>query len=194
MGVLAALFQRQSNGGNGQIIDVSMTEGLAYLGSFVNAYKHVEPMWNDEYAYFSGHCPIYRTYETADGKWMAVGALEARFHRELFKKLGLHSLTPVDVLEEPKRVVDELERVFKSATRQHWTELFASSDACVTPVLELDEVGHDQHHRTRQAFTRDPDTDQWMPVPAPRFFSAKAFDEHRREQQGTTNKGDKSKL
>lgn len=83
-GICAALIKRQRTG-KGSLIDLSMTEGVSYLGSFVYSNQHREQLWHPEYGFFSGNCPIYRTYETKDGKFMACGALEPKFHNEVFK-------------------------------------------------------------------------------------------------------------
>ncbi|PAV69517.1 hypothetical protein WR25_11988 [Diploscapter pachys] len=72
-------------GGNGCVIDSSMVEGLAYLGSFVSQYQDLSMLWTDPYAMFSGMSPVYRTYETSDGKYVAVGALEPKFNGNLLQ-------------------------------------------------------------------------------------------------------------
>ncbi|KHN74153.1 CaiB/baiF CoA-transferase family protein [Toxocara canis] len=171
-GVAAALYHRHQNGGIGGVIDVSMVEGLAYLSTFITAYKDVDVMWNKPYAWFSGDSPIYRTYRTADDKYMAVGALEPKFTNTLFETLKLTS-TITDLLERPQEVTKEMERVFKSKTRAEWTKVFSGVDACVTPVLEMHEVGDLKHHQQRGCFIHD--GNKFWGGPAPKIYTAEQF-------------------
>ncbi|KAH7699984.1 CoA-transferase family III, partial [Aphelenchoides avenae] len=171
-GIAAALFQRTQNGGKGCIIDCSMTEGLAYLGSFVTMYQDLDLMWNNEYAAFSGNCPVYRTYETKDGKWMAVGALEKKFHSNLFRLLGITKRLS-EMVTDPKGLTEEMEQVFRSKTQAEWVEHFKDQDVCVTPVLELNDVGNLEHHVVRQVF--DKVDERWVPKPAPRLHTPEEF-------------------
>ncbi|CAJ0933695.1 unnamed protein product, partial [Mesorhabditis belari] len=167
-GIVAALLNRANNGGKGCIIDASMTEGLAYLGTFITMYKDVDMLWNQPYASFSGDCPIYRSYETKDGKFMSVGSLEPRFNQILFDEL-----TVGDVYEKPQEVVKELERIFKGKTRDEWTEIFKGKDACVAPVLDIHEAGDFPHNKMRETFTKD--GTKWIPNPAPRLYTGDQF-------------------
>ncbi|VDM36907.1 unnamed protein product [Toxocara canis] len=171
-GVAAALYHRHQNGGIGGVIDVSMVEGLAYLSTFITAYKDVDVMWNKPYAWFSGDSPIYRTYRTADDKYMAVGALEPKFTNTLFETLKLTS-TITGLLERPQEVTKEMERVFKSKTRAEWTKVFSGVDACVTPVLEMHEVGDLKHHQQRGCFIHD--GNKFWGGPAPKIYTAEQF-------------------
>uniref|UniRef100_A0A915AWF9 Alpha-methylacyl-CoA racemase n=1 Tax=Parascaris univalens TaxID=6257 RepID=A0A915AWF9_PARUN len=171
-GVAAALFQRERNGGFGGVVDVSMVEGLAYLSSFITAYKDIDLMWNKPYAWFSGDSPIYRTYLTADNKYMAVGALEPKFTKTLFETLNLKS-TVNDLLERPEEVTKEMESVFRSKTRTEWTRIFKYIDACVTPVLEMEEVDNFKHHQQRECFIHE--GNKFWGGPAPKIYTAEQF-------------------
>uniref|UniRef100_A0AC34G2Z2 Uncharacterized protein n=1 Tax=Panagrolaimus sp. ES5 TaxID=591445 RepID=A0AC34G2Z2_9BILA len=122
-GIVAALVQRNSNGGKGAIIDTSMTEGLSYLGAFISAHRDNQMLWDNEFAAFTGTCPIYRTYETKDGKFMSVGALEPKFNKCLFEKLEIQSDFS-DLATNPQEVVNKIENAFKSKTRDEWTQIF----------------------------------------------------------------------
>lgn len=82
--ICAALVKRQRTG-KGSLIDLSMTEGVAYLASYIYTHQDSNELWDPEYGFFSGNFPIYRTYETKDGKYIACGALEPKFHNEVFK-------------------------------------------------------------------------------------------------------------
>uniref|UniRef100_A0A914UJ71 Alpha-methylacyl-CoA racemase n=1 Tax=Plectus sambesii TaxID=2011161 RepID=A0A914UJ71_9BILA len=152
-GILLAIFEREKSN-KGQVIDVSMTEGLAYLGSFVNLTRHWQSFWDRDIGVFSGNYPVYRTYKAADGKFLAVGALENKFQENLFKGLKL-PITSSDVENRPEYVSDLLEKEFMQKARDEWMEIFKDCDACVSPVLEMDEVGEHHHHIFRANFTFD---------------------------------------
>ncbi|WKY07276.1 hypothetical protein Q1695_007036 [Nippostrongylus brasiliensis] len=171
-GVVAALLKREKNGGHGCIIDCSMSEGLSYLGSFVRRYYDMEHLWTQPYAAFSGDCPVYRTYKTKDDKWVAVGALEPKFNTTLFTVLGM-DISISDMYSDPAGVESKMEEIFRRKTRDEWMSLFAESDACVTPVLSLDEAIKDPHNVARESFTKDGNT--FVPQPAPKMYSGEEF-------------------
>ncbi|CAJ0583464.1 unnamed protein product, partial [Mesorhabditis spiculigera] len=171
-GIVSALFNRNSNGGHGCIIDASMTEGMAYLGTFVTMYKDMDMLWNIPYASFSGDCPIYRTYETKDNKFMSVGALEPRFTQILLDALDI-DLTIGDIYSRPAEVVEILEKTFKSKTRDEWTKIFEGKDACVAPVLDIHEAGNFAHNSARKTFEKE--GEKWIPGPAPRLYTKEEF-------------------
>lgn len=83
-GICAALVRRGRTG-EGAIIDVSMTEGVAYIASQLFAYGDVDEFWNEDMGLFSGNLPVFRCYETKDGKFMASGGLEVKFHQKMFE-------------------------------------------------------------------------------------------------------------
>ena len=82
--VCAALVQRQRTG-RGAIIDVSMTESVGYLSRFLYEQRDTPILWDKEFGFLTGRLPWYRTYKTKDGKYMAAGGLEPKFHQEMFK-------------------------------------------------------------------------------------------------------------
>lgn len=171
-GIVAALLKREKNGGHGCIIDCSMADGLSYLGSFVRRYQDIEHLWSLPYAAFSGDCPVYRTYKTKDDKWLAVGALEPKFSASLFNTLGMDR-TVADVYEDPAAMEAEIEAIFLGKTRDEWAELFVGKNACVTPVLDLDEAVHFRHNVERKTFVKE--GEQIVPLPAPRMYSKEEF-------------------
>uniref|UniRef100_A0A0M3K638 Alpha-methylacyl-CoA racemase (inferred by orthology to a human protein) n=1 Tax=Anisakis simplex TaxID=6269 RepID=A0A0M3K638_ANISI len=172
-GILAAIHQRIINGGKGSIIDVSMVDGLAYLGSFQTIYKDIDNVWNKPYSWFSGDCPVYRCYETSDGKFMAVAALERRFHTKMLQVLEVN--IPVsDIWTKPAEVTEKLEAVFKTKTRREWMEIFRGVDACVTPVVGLNEVGRIRHHQQRKSFKLE--GHKFIPQPTPRIYSCEEYE------------------
>ncbi|GMT05421.1 hypothetical protein PENTCL1PPCAC_27595, partial [Pristionchus entomophagus] len=170
-GIVAALFQRTTNGGKGAVLDVSMTEGLAYLSTFISMYKSIDYLWTVPFAAFGSECPIYRCYETKDGKYMSVGCLEPKFTHNMLEVTGLTRFSVPEVHQNPAEVVKALEEVFKQKTRDEWAKIFEGKDACVAPVLDMDEVGDYPHHRERGAFVRDEEGHRWIPRPHPRIYS-----------------------
>jgi alpha-methylacyl-CoA racemase len=116
-----------------------------------------------------GGSPYYTTYQTRDGKYMAVGAVEKRFYGELLKRLGLVSADLPD--QNDRERWDELRsriaEVFASRTREEWTRVFEGSDACVSPVLDMEECVSDPHIAARRTFVRSNGIVE--PAPAPRF-------------------------
>ncbi|PBC10276.1 CaiB/BaiF CoA-transferase family protein [Mesorhizobium sp. WSM3859] len=173
-GVLAALFQRSLTG-KGQVIDASMIEGASMLAAPIHAYM-AAGLWSDrrgENLVDSG-APFYDTYETKDGKHIAVGCLEPRFFAEFAKLLPLagHFVgNQYDNSSWPAMRAAIAGRV-REKTRDEWAELFAASDACVAPVLSLVEARNHPHNRARQSFVTSGRLER--PAPAPRFSHAPA--------------------
>ena len=117
--------------------------------------------------------PWYDVYETSDGKWLALGSIEQRFYQALLK--GLELADAQLPKQHDRKGWPELRArfgaVIKSKTRDAWTEVFSGTDACVTPVLSLDEVNRDPHMAARGTLqTVDGVT---APAPAPRFSRSK---------------------
>ncbi len=116
-----------------------------------------------------GAAPFYRTYRTSDERYVAVGAIEPQFYAELLDRLGLDSSelpAQLDVAAWPA-MRERLAAIFASGTRDHWVEVFTGSDACVAPVMSLDEAPRHPHMAARETFIEvDGAT---VPGPAPRF-------------------------
>lgn len=168
-GVLAGILHARSTG-RGQVVDAAMVEGAAYLGSMTTAF-HGLGLWRDERGVnlLDGGMPNYRCYECADGRYVAVGALEAQFWSALCAGLGLDEATIGSPHDEAAR--DRLTALlagrFAERTRDEWAEQFAATDACVAPVLTLAEAQQHPHAIARGAYTQT-----WgvpMPSAAPRF-------------------------
>lgn len=150
MGIVLALLHRATTG-NGQVVEANMVDGSAHLASMPRFARN-GPMWNGPRGtnVLDGGCPYYDTYETSDGQYMAVGALEPQFFAVLLKGLEIEeSAIGGNRLEKetwPKQ--RELYTAkFKSKTRAEWEGVFDGTDACCTPVLtqsELEENGFDQ--------------------------------------------------
>ena len=168
VGVLAALHHARVTG-IGQVVDAAIVDGTAHLSAMIHGMLAAGG-WQDRRAanLLDGGCPYYGTYETADGKHMAVGALEPRFYAEFVDLLGLADFA--DARRDWTRWGELREAVaarFRSRTRDEWTDVFAGTDACVAPVLSLREAPHHPHLAARGTFTEHGGITQ--PAPAPRF-------------------------
>ena len=173
-GVVAALLETASSG-RGQIVDAAMVDGAALLLAMLSGMR-AAGVWNDRRGdnLLDGGAPFYRTYETADGRAVAVGALEPQFYGALLEGLGLAS-------EELPAQHDragwpELERrfaaSFRERTRDDWARHFAERDACVAPVLDLGEAAEHPHLAERGTYVELGGVLQ--PAPAPRFSETPA--------------------
>ena len=168
-GVVCALLEAQKSG-QGQVVDAAMVDGAACLMALIYG-MHAQGAWRDERGVnvLDTGAPWYDTYETSDGKWLAVGAIEARFYAEFVERLGLSA---ADLPAQHDRSGwPELRRRFAEAIKQRsrddWEGIFADSDACVAPVLSLSEVHHHPHNAARATFIERDGVVQ--PAPAPRF-------------------------
>ena len=169
LGVLSALFERQSSG-KGQVIDAAMVDGAPALMALMHTFL-ARGMWsNDREAnLLDGGAPFYRTYETSDGKHLAVGPLEPQFFAELVAKAGLpdeHRASQMNANEWPARH-EAYAAVFKTKTRDEWEAVFDGTDACVTPILNWTEAPAHPHATERSAYVEVEGVTQ--SAPAPRF-------------------------
>ncbi len=151
MGILVALFDAQRSG-QGRHVDVSMTDASFAHAIFplteVLAEGRVRPRGED---LLSGGVPCYGVYETADGRHMAVGALEEKFWQLLCDTLARPDLKPGHLAEGEAgaRVRGELAAIFRSRSQREWVAVFDTVDCCVTPVLRLEESLEDAQLRAR---------------------------------------------
>ncbi|WP_112263817.1 CaiB/BaiF CoA transferase family protein [Lentzea terrae] len=165
LGVLAALWERQRTG-RGQVVDAAIVDGVASLAQMIWSMK-AQSVWEDapDSNLLDGGCPFYSIYECADGRSVAVGALEPQFYALLLAGLGLS-----DLPEQMDRTSWPLLRktfadTFLSRPRDEWAEVFEGTDACVTPVLTLEEALAHPHLVARGVFTSD-----GAATSAPRFL------------------------
>jgi len=165
MGILAAIHERTMSG-KGQVVDAAMVDGAASLMTMVYGMK-ADGLWHDrrEANLLDGGAPFYDTYECADGKHVAVGALEGQFYAELMAGTGL-DFEQYDFERWPEMRA-ALTATFKSKTRDEWTAIFESTDACVAPVLSLGEAPAHPHNIARGIFA--PYGDGVAPRVAPVF-------------------------
>ncbi|XP_028398934.1 alpha-methylacyl-CoA racemase-like [Dendronephthya gigantea] len=169
LGIMMALFERNKSG-KGQVVDASMVNGVAYLSSFVHKTSEVG-LWSGERGtnLLDSGAPFYDTYLTADGQYVAVGALEAKFFKILLKELSLEEEFPnqLDMSDWPK-MRKRFSEIFRSKTRQEWSDIFDGKDACVTPVLGLSEATKHPHNLANDAFLQNSDG-TCEPTPAPKL-------------------------
>ncbi|KAI0119371.1 CoA-transferase family III [Daldinia grandis] len=142
-GILLAIIARKTTG-MGQVVEANMVDGASYLATFTRQ-SLKSPFGNLPRGenLLDGGCPYYDTYETKDGKYMAVGALEPHFYAAFINGLGLSNQnwekrhSDRESWPEMKR---RFETIFKSKTRSEWEKIFDGTDACCTPVLEYSEL------------------------------------------------------
>ncbi|QIV83364.1 CaiB/BaiF CoA transferase family protein [Mycolicibacterium frederiksbergense] len=169
LGILSALWERQTSG-KGQVVDAAMIDGSSVLIQMMWAFR-AQGVWSDERGtnMLDTGAPYYDTYETADGKYFAIGAIEPQFYAELLAKLGLDpaTLPAQNDMERWKELRATFTEVFKTKDRDEWAAVFAGSDACATPVLAFGEVLDEPHIADRSTFYETQHGLQ--PMPAPRF-------------------------
>ncbi|GAB4441483.1 MAG: CaiB/BaiF CoA-transferase family protein [Chloroflexi bacterium OHK40] len=168
-GLVCALLEAR-NSGRGQVVDAAMVDGAALLMTMIYQLRAAGAWENQRGANpLDGGAPFYGTYACADGKWLAVGALEPRFYAALLAGCGLHDVDPAaqwDRTQWPALRV-RLARIFASRPRDEWCVLLEGSDACVAPVLDLDEAPTHPHNQARRTFVNRGTGPE--PAPAPRF-------------------------
>lgn len=169
MGVLAALFERQTSG-RGQVVDAAMVDGAASLMTLFYGLKGAG-LWSDTRGgnMLDSGAPWYDSYECADGGFVAIGSIEGKFYAELIQKLGL----------DPKILPKQHDRrnwpslraaiaaSFRTKTRDEWCRLMEGSDICFAPILSLEEAPRHPHMAARETFVAPDGVTQ--PAPAPRF-------------------------
>jgi alpha-methylacyl-CoA racemase len=169
-GMVAALLEA-ARSGEGQVVDAAMVDGSASLMTIIHAF-HRLGIWNEQRGanVLDTGAPFYEVYETADGKWMAAGGIEAQFYAELLRGLGLEgdpSLPEQMSRDDWPAMKERFALVFKTKTRDEWTAVFDGTDACVAPVLSPWEAHLHPHNIARSTFVEVEGVIQ--PAPAPRF-------------------------
>src|SRR5215211_743357 len=169
LGVVAALLEA-ARSGRGQVVDAAMVDGAALLTTQLHELL-AAGLWTDRRGanLLDGGAPFYGVYETADGRHLAVGALEPQFWAELLERLGLDAAELPAQLDRNgwPELRERLAALFRTRPRDEWCELLAGTDACVAPVLGLGEAPAHRHNRARGTFVDVGGVVQ--PAPAPRF-------------------------
>ena len=169
VGVLAALLEARGSG-RGQVVDAAMTDGSALLMTMMYTLKAMG-QWSQQRGsnLLDGGAPFYDTYCCADGKYVSIGPIEPQFYAEFLQTAGI---TDPDFAHQWDRarwpeLKARLSAHLATRPRDAWCELFAGSDACIAPVLDMDEAPKHPHNQARGTFI---DIDGVMqPAPAPRF-------------------------
>lgn len=168
-GLLAGIIEAKSSG-KGQVVDCAMIDGAASLMTMFYGMK-AAGMWNAnrDDNLLDGGAHFYDTYECADGQYLAIGAIEPQFHALLVKGLGL----PEDAFPAQMKRAEwpgyskKVAEVVKTKTRDQWMAIFDGTDACVAPVLSMEEAPKHPHNAARRTFVEAFGAVQ--PGPAPRF-------------------------
>jgi len=168
-GISAALFSVRQTG-KGQVVDAAMTDGAASLMTIMYG-LFAQGFWRDQRGVnlLDGAAPFYDTYETKDGKYVAVAPIEGKFYAEFLAKLGLDPAS-LPKQNDPKgwaEIKAKFAGILKTKTRDEWCAIFAGSDACFAPVLSLAEAPKHPHNAARGTFIEIDGVVQ--PAPAPRF-------------------------
>eukprot|EP00903_Cladosiphon_okamuranus_P020441 g18761.t1 len=169
-GMLAALHHAKATG-EGQVVDAAMTDGSALLTAMIQTFRQIG-IWQDDRGVnlLDGGAHFYDTYETKDGKYVSIGAIEPQFYARLLDLLGLTDDPAYARQMEAgdwDQMRDGLTRIFRTRTRDEWDELLMGSDACYAPVLSLTEAPDHPHNTARGTFTTAGGIVQ--PGPAPRY-------------------------
>ena len=168
-GLMCALWEA-GRSGRGQVVDAAMTDGASLLMAMIYGFK-AGGRWKDARAsnLLDGGAPFYGAYRCADGKFVAVGSLEPQFYDALLKGLNLDPVSLPDrwMPSNWPQLHERLQAAFAARPRDAWAEIFAPTDACVTPILSLEEAPNHPHNVARATFEPAPGGPQ--PAPAPRF-------------------------
>ena len=150
--ILAAVVHRQESG-EGQYLDVSMLDGvISWLSMHAGKYFMDKELPKRGEMLLTGRYACYHVYETKDGRYMSLGALEPKFWENFCETIGRRELVFKQYLEgeERLRLIEEIQKLFKTKTQKEWVELFKNADACCEPILNLEEVFHHPHVLHRQ--------------------------------------------
>ena len=170
-GVVCALLEA-SRSGRGQVIDAAMVDGAALLAAMFAGFL-AAGSWTEERGanILDSGAPWYDVYETADGKFVAIGAIEEKFFAELCQRLHLRDLPPQHDRARWPEMRRRFAETFRGRTRDDWCRVFEGSDACFAPVLSWSEARSHAHSSAREAYAELGNVPQ--PAPAPRFSRTK---------------------
>jgi len=169
-GMVCALLEA-ARSGRGQVVDAAMVDGISTLMAMIHGLL-AQGLWRDERAanFLDTACHYYDTYECADGKFVAVGAIEPKFYKNLLQALDLADDPQAASQLEPAdwpALKEKFAAIFRTRSRNEWCEILEGYDACFSPVLSLGEAYYHPHIKARGTFLYEKDLIQ--PAPAPRF-------------------------
>jgi alpha-methylacyl-CoA racemase len=168
LGVVSAILEA-SRSGRGQVVDTAMVDGAASLSALFYVLQQIG-YWQPRGGNFlDGGAPFYGVYETKDGKYVSIGALEGKFFKELLERLEITDIDPAAQHDPGSATLlrGRFTEVFLTRTRDEWCSVLEGTDACFAPVLEFGEAADHPHMAARGTFTEIEGVRQ--PVPAPRF-------------------------
>jgi alpha-methylacyl-CoA racemase len=169
LGVVAGLLEAQKSG-QGQVVDAAMVDGAASLMTAIYG-LHASGIWSDKRGenILDTGAHYYDVYETSDGKYVAIGSIEAKFYDELLRLTGLkgQELPPQNDRSAWQALKERLAAIFRTKTREEWCRIMEGSEVCFAPVLSMREAPNHPHNRHRGTFVEHDGVLQ--PGPAPRF-------------------------
>jgi len=171
-GIACALLHAQKTG-QGQVVDAAMVEGASLLAAMFSGFL-AAGSWSEERGanMLDTGAPWYDCYATSDGKYVAIGAIEAKFFEELVQRLGLSGLPPQNERARWPEMREAFAKTFKQKTRDEWVKVFEGSDACFAPVLTFSEARRHPHNLARRGYVSLARLEQ--PAPAPRYSATPA--------------------
>ena len=172
---MTAALLSVARGGKGNVIDCAMTDGSAVLSALTWGLKNIG-MWEDERGInlLDTGAHFYDTYETKDGKFVSIGAIEPQFYEILCDKAGLIDDTDFAAQRDQMKwpvLKEKLSKIFKTKTREEWCSILEHTDACFAPVLSMEEAPEHAHNVARNTFTQV--GGQTQPSPAPHYDHAR---------------------
>ncbi len=188
MGMLAAMLET-TRSGKGQIVDAAIVDGVASMMTMFYGLM-AGGMWNDQRKgnLLDGAAPFIRNYETRDGKYIAVCAVENRFYKVLLSSLEIEGIDPND--QHKKSLWEETGKVlaarFKEKTRDEWADILEGTDSCAAPALSMMEATKHAHGEERNTYTSVDGIKQ--PAPAPRFSRTQSEIRHGPTEPGDSNR------
>ncbi len=171
-GIACALLHAHKTG-QGQVVDAAMVEGASLLAAMFSGFL-AAGRWSEERGVniLDTGAPWYDCYETKDGRYVAIGAIEAKFYEELVQRLQLSGLPPQNDRARWPEMREAFAWTFKQRTRDEWVKVFEGSDACFAPVLSFSEARRHPHNLARHGTISVARLEQ--PAPAPRFSATAA--------------------
>ncbi len=176
-GMMAAIMKARETG-KGQVVDCAMTDGSALLAGLTWSSFNAG-FWSEERGtnFLDTGAHFYDTYETSDGRWISLGAIEPHFYAKFRTLVGLEDDPEFDDQLNPAAwpsLKQKLDEIFKTRTRDEWCDLLEGEEVCFAPVLSMSEAPMHAHNKARSTFAKI--GSQWQPMPAPRFSDEQTKD------------------